>query len=234
MNPNKITSNLHPIFLCEKCAFKCNKKGDWFRHVSTAKHKNLINPNNFTSKNIKSFSCDCGKTYKHLSTLCSHKKKCINNYEIKDKDTLIIQLLKQNGDLQKSLIEMSKEKSVTNNTTNNNSNNKTFNLNFFLNETCKDALNIREFVSSIKVNIDDLEITGRKGYIEGITNIILKNLKGLEQYQRPIHCSDLKREVMYIKDEDTWIKECEEKPILTRAIKVIANENIKQINIQNM
>ena len=103
------------------------------------------------------------------------------------------------------------------------------NLNFFLNETCKDALNIQEFVSSIKVNLDDLEFTGRNGYIEGITNIIFKNLTNLEKNERPIHCSDVKREVLYIKDSDQWIKETEENPILTKAIKVIANENIKKI-----
>jgi hypothetical protein len=110
-----------------------------------------------------------------------------------------------------------------------NSNNKAFNLNLFLNETCKEALNISEFVSSIKLSIEDLENTGRKGYIEGISNIILKNLKGLEEHMRPLHCSDLKREILYIKDNNQWSKEGDDKPILTKAIKVIANENIKQI-----
>ena len=107
--------------------------------------------------------------------------------------------------------------------------NNAFNLNFFLNETCKDAMNISDFVSSIKVNLADLENTGRQGYIEGITNIVLKNLNKVEQNMRPIHCSDLKREVFYIKENNEWQKENEEKPILTKAIKVIANENIKQI-----
>jgi hypothetical protein len=117
--------------------------------------------------------------------------------------------------------------SNSHNTTNND--NKTFNLNFFLNETCKDALNIQEFVSSIKVNLDDLENTGRQGYIQGITNIFLKNLNNLEKNERPIHCSDVKREVLYIKDDNQWIKETDQKPILTKAIKTIANENIKKI-----
>jgi hypothetical protein len=121
-------------------------------------------------------------------------------------------------------------KTGTHNTiTNTNSHNKTFNLNFYLNETCKNALNISDFVSSIKVSLTDLENTGRQGYVEGVSNIILKNLNNLEQYQRPIHCSDFKREVIYIKDNDKWEKECEEKPLLTKAIKVIANENIKKI-----
>ena len=239
MKPNNITSKIHPKFICENCDFKCCKKGDYNRHLATDKHKNLTIPNLLTSKNI-TYECNCGKVYKHMSTLCAHKKKCIteeteeNGYyegiNIKDKDALVLHLLKQNGELQKSLIELSKDKSVTNNNTNcHNTNNNAFNLNFFLNETCKDALNITDFVSSIKISLDDLENTGRQGYIEGISNIILKNLKNLSHYDRPIHCSDQKREVLYIKNDNQWIKETEEKPILTKAIKTIANENIKQI-----
>ena len=242
MEPNNNTSKIHPKFVCDLCDFKCFKKGDYSRHIATDKHKTLINPNLFTSKNI-TFDCKCGKVYKHMSTLCAHKKKCIeieeeqteeNGYyegiNIKDKDALVLHLLKQNGELQKSLIEMSKDKSITNNNTNNtNSHNKTFNLNFFLNETCKDALNISDFVSSIKLSLEDLENTGRQGYIEGVSNIILKKLNKLGQYDRPIHCADQKREVLYIKNDNQWFKESEEKPLLTKAIKTIANENIKQI-----
>ena len=227
-------------FTCEYCDFKCSKKGDFKRHLDTLKHTNQQNVTMLTSLQIK---CECGKIYKERTGLWRHKQKCIikqNKYEsdninseilidsnTTDKDALIIQLLKQNGELQKSLIELSKEKTVTNNTSNNN--NKTFNLNFFLNETCKDALNIQDFVSSIHLSLEDLENTGRQGYIEGISNIILKNLNNLEHYKRPIHCSDSKREILYIKDNNKWEKECENKPILTKAIKMIANENIKQI-----
>ena len=242
MEPNNNTSKIHPKFVCEMCDFKCFKKGDYNRHIATDKHKTLIIPNLFTSKNI-TFDCKCGKVYKHMSTLCAHKKKCIeieeeNGYyegiNIKDKDALVLHLLKQNGELQKSLIKMSTDKSITNNNTNNNTNNtnshnKTFNLQFFLNETCKDALNITEFVSSIKLSLEDLENTGRQGYIEGVSNIILKNLNKLGDYDRPIHCSDQKREILYIKNDNQWFKESEEKPLLTKAIKTIANENIKQI-----
>jgi len=117
----------------------------------------------------------------------------------------------------------------SNNISNSMNNNKTFNLNVFLNETCKDAMNISDFVSSIKLNLDDLEHTGRQGYVQGITNIVLKNLNNVEQHMRPLHCSDVKREILYIKDNNEWTKETEEKPILTKAIKTIANENIKQI-----
>ena len=138
-----------------------------------------------------------------------------------------MKLIEHNKELTDVLIHQSTN--ITNNTLINNSTNKTFNLHVYLNETCKNAMNISEFVSSIKVNLEDLEYTGRQGYIQGISNIILNNLQKLEQHERPLHCNDLKREVIYIKDNDKWEKESESKPILTKAIKVIANENIKQI-----
>ena len=200
----------------------------------------------------KKYECLCGKTYVDNSGLWRHKKKCITNKkdekiytpeiiepkiedkipETFDKEMLIIQLLKQNQELQQSLIELSKKTiNITNHNHNtNNSHNKTFNLQFFLNEECKDALNISEFVSSIKVELEDLEATGRLGYVEGVSRIMNKNLKDLDINKRPIHCSDLKREILYIKNDDQWIKEEETKPILKKAIKQVANENIKQIN----
>jgi hypothetical protein len=178
-----------------------------------------------------------------MSTLCSHKKKrgCKqpeiedddeNMYEginIKDKDALVMHLLKQNSDLQNKIISMSCHPTITNNSHNNNNNNS-FNLNVFLNETCKDAMNIADFVSSVKVSLEDLEHTGKYGYIEGISNIIINNLNKIAQHLRPLHCSDSKREVLYIKDNNEWFKESNDKPILTKAIKMIANENMKQIS----
>ena len=144
---------------------------------------------------------------------------------IKDKDSLVFHLLKQNGDLQNKIIEMASHSTITNNNNNSfNTTNNAFNLNFFLNETCKDAMNITDFVSNIKMELNDLETTGRIGYVEGISNIIVKNLNNLEQHMRPLHCSDLKREILYIKDNNEWTKETNEKPILTKAIKTIANE----------
>jgi hypothetical protein len=109
-------------------------------------------------------------------------------------------------------------------------NNKTFNLQFFLNETCKDAMDINDFVNNMKIELDDLENTGRTGYVEGISTILIKNLNKLETHLRPLHCGDYKREVLYIKCNNEWTKETEHKPILTNAIKTIANENIKQIS----
>jgi hypothetical protein len=190
----------------------------------------------------KNFFCDCNKKFKTSSGLWKHKQKCsytdiqsIDGINIKDKDALVLHLLKQNSDLQNKIIDMASKSNITNNNntntnTTNNIDNKTFNLNFFLNETCKDAMNISDFVSSIKLSLEDLENTGRQGYIQGISNIIIKKLNNLEQQLRPLHCSDFKREVLYIKDNNEWTKDSENKPILTKAIKTIANENIKQIN----
>lgn len=222
---------------------------------TTNSHKNIaIKNENVSICQDINYTCVCGKKYKDNSGLWRHKKKCSNllsdqkneklnsftneNIEDKtsntlDKEALIIQLLKQNQELQHSLIELSKNSlNITNNANNNtnNSHNKTFNLQFFLNEECKDALNISEFVSSIKVELEDLEATGRLGYVEGVSRIMNKNLKELGVNKRPIHCSDVKREVLYIKNDDQWTKEDETKPILKKAIKQVAFENIKLIN----
>jgi hypothetical protein len=227
-------------FNCDICDFICFKQSNYDKHLLTSKHKNRTILNNLEPiKNTnKIFACEkCNKEYKARNSLWYHEKKCnyekqienINNDKdntINDKDNLINLLLTQN----KELMDLLKN-GIVNNTTNNNNTNShnTFNLNVFLNETCKDAMNISEFVSSIKVNLEDLENTGRQGYIEGVSAIILKNLNKLEHHFRPLHCSDSKREVFYIKDNNEWQKENETKPILTKAIKVIANENIKQI-----
>jgi len=229
--------NMLGDYYCHDCDYKCCKKSSWKQHLATAKH-NKAN-NGLTQANEK-FVCDkCGCQFKHQSSYCRHKKKCAINKNNKnipsttesilDKD-LIITLIKQNSELMNLLSNNNATNSNnTNNSHNTNSNNKTFNLNFFLNETCKNAMNISDFVSSIKVTLEELEYTGRQGYIQGISNIILSNLQKLEQHERPLHCNDLKREILYIKDNNKWEKETEQKPILTKAIKTIANENIKQI-----
>ncbi len=246
MNTNKKIPKNPEIFNCIDCDYLTSSSKDYTKHCLTQKHKRLTNTNDFSKtspKNPQTYNCICGNVYKHMSSLCKHKKKCnteqpdedmYQGINIKDKDSLVLHLLKQNGELQNKIIEMASHFSVTNNNNSHNTNttniDKNFNLNFFLNETCKNAMNITDFVSSIQMNFDDLEHTGRSGYIEGISNIIVKNLNKLENHMRPLHCSDLKREVLYIKDNDEWTKETSDKPILTNAIKIIANENIKQIS----
>ena len=129
------------------------------------------------------------------------------------------ELIKENSDLKTMMMEVVKN-GTNNNNNNTNSHNKTFNLNFFLNETCKDAMNITDFVESIKLRLSDLEVVGELGYIEGISNIIVKNIKDLDVTQRPVHCTDKKRETMYIKDEDKWEKDEEQKKMRTMIRKV--------------
>ncbi len=239
---NNLEAKISHNYECKICDYSTNKKSNYNKHCESIKHKNgqkSTFSNNLEAKiSQKILVCEnCEKIFKERTGLWRHKKKCSNMYidgiNIKDKDALVFHLLKQNGELQSKLIELSSVNNITtnnsHNTTTMNSHNKSFNLQFFLNETCKDAMNISDFVSSIKVSLEDLENTGRRGYVEGISNIIIKRLNELEEHFRPIHCSDTKREVFYIKDNNEWQKEKEEKPILTKAIKVIANENIKQI-----
>ena len=227
------------IFCCILCDYTTSHNYHYTKHLSTDKHKMIVNGSKSVQKGQEHI-CICGKKYKYDSGLYRHKHVCNvmhpktsynaeNVDELTDKQ-LIINLLQQNGELQKSLMELSKEKTITNNIHNTNSHNKTFNLQFFLNETCKDALNINDFVSSIQLQLTDLETTGRIGYVDGISKIIVQNLNSLEQYRRPIHCTDMKREIVYIKDNGEWTKEDAEKPILTKVIKIIANENIKKIS----
>ena len=243
-----MTDNFTPknakIFNCEHCDFICSKKSDWGRHILTRKHKNtakiLTNTDIWGAKNATSqnvFFCECGKEYKHRQSLFNHRKKCLTcnsntqNFNFNEKE-LIISLLNQNNQLQNQIIELCKDKkNITNinSDVNINSNNKTFNLNVFLNEHCKDAMNIMDFVDSVKLQLSDLENVGKLGFVEGISNIIVKNLKALDIHKRPVHCSDSKREVMYIKDEDKWEKENEEKNKLRKVIKHIAHKNSKLI-----
>jgi len=203
-----------------------------------------INGNKLGEKNENNYyhSCDnCKKIYKTLSGLWKHKKKCVyeekigsqknenvENNDINDKE-LIVMLIKQNSELMKETsdfksIMMEVIKNGTHNTIQTNSHNKAFNLNFFLNETCKDAMNIMDFVDSIKIQLSDLEKVGEIGYVEGISNIIVRNLKDLDVNKRPVHCTDKKRETMYIKDDNKWEKD-EEKLKLHKVVRKVACKN---------
>ncbi len=226
------------IFECKECNYSTSSYKDFKKHTNTKKHFSNTSQHLATEnlpKNPKLICENCNREYKDRTGLWRHKKKCFidsdNDEPINTEPAykeVMMELIKNNTEVQKMMMEVIK--TGTHNTNcNNTTNNKTFNLNLYLNETCKDAMNISDFVSSIKFNLEDLENTGRKGYVEGISNIFLKNLNNIEHHMRPIHCSDQKREILYIKDNDKWEKECEDKPILTKAIKNVANQNIKQI-----
>ena len=239
-------------FVCEKCDYRTSKKSSFDKHLLTDKHSVSV------AGDTKDATCDkkvakscslicenCNKTYTSRNGLWKHKKTCIpteketNITEISPE--LIMNVLQQNKELQqllieqnKTIIELSKNGSITNssNTISNNtinSNNKTFNLQFFLNETCKNAMNITEFVDSIKLQLSDLESVGKIGYVEGLSKIIIKNLNALDVTERPVHCSDSKRDTMYVKDEDKWEKESENNHKVLKAIEDIANKNSKMV-----
>jgi hypothetical protein len=222
-------------FVCEVCDYVTCRKSQYERHLSTSKHKNTTNTTtnttNLVPKSSENYICECGKEYKHHSSLWSHKKKCNstndtdnNNNEIKELKELMKYLMKENSELKTMMFEVIKN-GTHNNTTN--SHNKSFNLQFFLNETCKDAMNIMDFVDSIKIQLSDLENVGKLGYVDGISNIIAKNLNSLDETKRPVHCTDTKREVMYVKDEDKWEKEADNKPKIRKLIKHVAHKNTK-------
>jgi hypothetical protein len=225
-------------FYCEICDYGTCKKSSYDDHLISAKHIKSTFGNENLPKICSEFICqNCSKKYKDNSGLWRHKKKCNitivtdSNAESFDKDKLILMLINQNAELIKETSEfknmmMKVIENGTHNTTNNNTNshNKAFNLNFFLNETCKDAMNIMDFVDSIKLQLSDLEGVGELGYVEGISKIIVKNLKELDVTQRPVHCTDKKRETMYIKDEDKWEKD-EEKLTLHKVVRKVACKN---------
>jgi hypothetical protein len=236
MQANKNMQNMLQIFLCEKCDYKCSKKSSWTQHLLTAKHTKA----NFGLMLAnKEYSCEkCNIKFNHQSSYCRHKKKCQEtniekNNEPSDKELIALligehkKLIEQNSEM----LEIIKNGTHNTNNSHNNTNslNKTFNLQFFLNETCKDAMNIMDFVDSIKLQLSDLEKVGQLGYVEGISNIITSNLKALDITQRPIHCTDNKREVLYIKDENKWEKEAEEKDKIRKAIKRVAHKNIMML-----
>lgn len=231
---------MNKYFYCESCKFTCKKNSDWNRHISTEKHKKLIRGDN----SIKSkHSCICGRQYKHLSTLCNHRKNC-SKYTSNNSTDLFIEFIKQNQEMQKQnqelqqnfleqnkelqnkLLEISQTPNITNNIQNVQNN---FNLNMFLNETCKDAISITDFIDSLQLEVSDLEETGKLGYVLGISRIFINKLKELDVHERPLHCTDIKRETVYIKDKDAWEKESTEKSTLKQVVKKIARKNLQQL-----
>jgi len=229
-------------FLCEKCDYLCSRKCDYDRHIKTKKHLST-----FVNKNASAyFECICGKKYKERSGIWRHHKNCesvtnsvhTSTETVSDNDVkgLVTFLLQENKEFKQMLLEQNKtiiemaSKQQSNltqiNNTQINNNKQKFNLNFFLNETCKDAMNITDFVNSLQIQFSDLEKVGELGYAEGISRIFMKGLKALDVCKRPIHCTDLKREIVHIKNNNKWEKEIS---LLQKAIKIITNNNINKI-----
>ena len=237
------------IYNCLLCDYKSFKLSNYNKHINTKKHISTTFLNNFEQKSSQeNYICEkCKKNFNSRSGLWYHKNKCQNNIFNNNNNNNILQndniiklieqnteLITQNKEFKELLIEQHKvitelAKNTGNNNNNTNCNNKTFNLQVFLNEKCKDALNISEFVNSLKLTLEDLENVGDKGFVDGITRIFVNGLKKLDVYKRPIHCSDLKRETMYLKNENVWEKDDENKEQMKKVIKQIANKNINKI-----
>lgn len=244
---DNLAAGKSPIFSCEKCNYTCGKQSDWNRHVLTRKHLQYLQKG-------REHICECGKVYKHRQSLFSHKKKCDFDLPSKENEIamkmiepkteppqsqpavtmvtndMIVNLIEQNQELQKQLMELSKQARIINHTTNNTMNNQ-FNLNVFLNEDCKDALNIAQFIDSIKLTVNDLQQTGKLGYTQGIARIFIQALKELDVNMRPLHCTDIKREVVYIKDKDTWEKENSDKTKLRQVLKQVVRKNLRMLPV---
>ena len=281
---NKKTPKNPNVFTCTLCAFNTQHKGDYNKHILTAKHKKIINDNPMYPKII--FACDCGKEYTNQPNLCRHKKKC--NYKPIDQgflnlttnlaevsslpneqsltnefsknfisSQLIFDIIKENQEIKnllleqnKQVIELHKENNILNkdnnilinklverepninsnninsNNTINNNNNQKFNLNFFLNETCKDAMSIQEFMENIRITFQDLMMIGDAGFVTGVSEIFLKQLRDLDLTKRPIHCTDSKRETIYLKQNAAWNKDDKDKTNLKQMIEKIEYRNV--------
>ena len=254
-NGSSKSSKKVPNFHCSICDYSTVRKSQFERHLLTDKHQVSVNGSkvvvNGSSESSTPYICVCGKIYKHNSGYYRHKRVCKISEETLPKEAvvkaskpiklitaeLVMELIKDNKEMKQIILEQNNtinnlvKNGISNchntNVTNTNSNNKAFNLQFFLNETCKDAMNIMDFVDSIKLQLSDLEKFEEVGYAEGISSIITANLKALDVTQRPVHCTDKKRETMYIKDENKWEKEDDNKSKLRQVIKRVANKNIR-------
>jgi hypothetical protein len=237
-NAKNNSSKVITKFYCEKCDYGCSKKGDYTKHIHSIKHNAMkcYKNANKNSPNKNKLLCECGKIYKHQSSYSRHKKNCdfmvsdsksdeaLENISNKD---FMSYLLKENQEMKNMMIDMCKQiqpQNTTNNTTNNN---QIFNINMFLNEQCKDALNMSEFIESIQLTIQDIAKIGEQGQTKGMSNILIDKLNSLDVFKRPLHCSDIKKEIIYVKDEDKWVKDDKERPKLKHALDNFTKKSIQ-------
>jgi hypothetical protein len=236
-------------YYCEKCDFKCSKQSNWNNHVNTRKHINRTLLNDLEQKNAKKcrddYECECGKIYSARNSLWYHKKKCsiiqkeetVNNNNISttdiDKEFLIKMLLKnqdimegilfKNSDVMNKMLEVMPQIGNTTNTNSHNTINNQFNINMFLNEHCKNAMNLTDFIESLPITNKTYDETIENGLTKTITNMMVNGLKKLDVLDRPIHCTDIKRKTLYVKESDIWEKDKEWNTLL-EAIQQIASK----------
>tara|TARA_B100000900_G_C20431455_1_gene655172 strand:- start:36 stop:935 length:900 start_codon:yes stop_codon:yes gene_type:complete len=246
----KKSQKIEKKYFCECCNYTTSKKYDYNKHLTTRKHE-MMTKGLQKNSTKEQYICSCGKEFKQRQNLYRHKKKCnivdevkIENHDIEtiniennndidndiddetnlDYKSMFVTMMKKNDELQKTIVDMIPKLGSNNTTTTNK-----VNLNIFLNEHCKDALNINDFVNNLQIQLSDLENTGRVGFIDGISQIFVNGLQQLEMTKRPIHCSDLKREILYVKENDTWQKEDNERTHIVNAINTVKHNNMRQI-----
>lgn len=232
-----------PVFSCIPCQYTCYKKSDLSKHIKTAKHRQLV----CSDKAAETFICsNCGCQYASKSGLWKHRKKCIEKNTTstsRELDDIHNELKKQNDDLKNLLIAQQEKhnrdiqelipqlKSVTNvtNVTNVTHQTNKLNLNFFLNEQCKDAMSVQNFIQTIQLGLDELNYIRNNGFLPGMMSILTNTLGSMDLYQRPLHCTDLKHETLYIKQGDKWEKDNDEKTELKKLIMAVEDKNYKNI-----
>jgi hypothetical protein len=213
------------IFYCDKCNFECSKSSNYVKHKATAKHKMVTNGDSGI------FLCDCGKRYAYRQGLSRHKRSCTYENEIPNSPNELLMILEEHKEEQRKrdeehkqqmntiMEQMSSMSLVTNNTTNNK-----FNLNFFLNTQCKDAIDYQTFLESIVISDKDLVRFEKDGYLNGMMDVIQRSLYSLDIHQRPIHCTDVKRQTVYFKNKEGNWKKDGEKRQLERLVDTIENK----------
>ena len=230
----KVAKSSQNKFYCESCDYGSNKKTDFEKHLLTKKHN--AQKCDKVAKKSSHFFCDCGKEYKHQQSLMRHKSTCgsCKNYDEKivekqiDYKDMFIDIMNENKELRKTITDMVPK--IGNNNNSNNTNN--FNINVFLNEKCKDAINIDQFIKSIEISLEQLDFTKQNGLAEGLGNLLIENMNKLSIYERPVHCTDVKRETLYIKDNDNWERD-NDKFKIKRAIREVSNKQFKSLEKWN-
>ncbi len=227
-NSVKLANN----FYCEKCDYKSCRKNDFNKHLQSKKH-NAQNGSKMLMENSL-YICNCNKKYKHIQSFNRHKKKCegekkeentiIESDNKDDMKDLVFKLINENQELRKTITEM-----IPKMGNNNNNLKQKFNINVFLNEKCKDALSMDEFIDKIEISMKNLLTTKEKGQTQGISNIIMENMNKLSLYERPLHCTDKKRETLYVKNNE-WEKD-ENKEYINKALKKVEKKQLKNIQL---
>ena len=241
---NDFRTNRTHKYSCDICDYSACRKSHYERHLQTARHKKLTAPNEFGTNRTQIYSCHCGKEYKHLSSLCKHKKNCTSENATQNASTnddkydmlsnTIMILVNENREFKQLLVDqnakmmemagnMGGNNHHNNNTTNTNSHNK-FNLNVFLNEQCKDAMSLKDFVKNLEISMEEFIETGEIGFVDGLSQVLIQRINDMDIHDRPFHCTDLKRETVYIKDAEKWEKDAN-KEKLRKAVKGVAYKN---------